>query len=102
MGKGEGTRLWDALDLVKTDRLDSLSAAKRKAIVLLTDGVDTRSRLVDAATAMLALAESQVPVYVVQFDTHAQYRPPPLERTMKGDVRLEAAPRGAFDARPPT
>jgi VWFA-related protein len=96
VGQGEGTRLWDALDLVTTARLDRLSAASRKAIVLFTDGVDTRSRLVDAAGTMRRLAESQVPVYVVQFDTRGQYRPASHE-LFRGEAQVRAAPRGAFD-----
>jgi Ca-activated chloride channel family protein len=97
VGKGEGTRLWDALDLVTTARLDRLSTATRKAIVLFTDGIDTRSRLVDAAGTMRRLAESQVPVYVVQFDTRGQYRPGLVDRPFRGEVQVEAAPRGAVD-----
>jgi VWFA-related protein len=97
VGKGEGTRLWDALDLVKTDRFDRLSAASRKAIVLFTDGVDTRSRLADAATTMRTLAESDVPVYVVSFDTRGQQRPPSMGLSRRADLKVEVAPRGALD-----
>jgi VWFA-related protein len=100
IGKGEGTRLWDALSLVKTDRLDPLSAASRQAVVLFTDGVDTRSRLVDAATAIRRMAESQVPVHVVQFDTRGLYGPGLISNALGPDVRIKVAPPGAFDASP--
>ena len=39
---GNGTRLYDAVDLVMNQRLNNVSG--RKAIVLFTDGVDTTSR----------------------------------------------------------
>jgi VWFA-related protein len=41
----------------------------RKGIVLLTDGVDTRSRLADAESTLQAAGQSHVPVYVIQYDT---------------------------------
>lgn len=92
--EGEGTRLWDALDLVRRDRLDPI-AASRKAIVLFTDGVDTRSRLADAGSTIDRLAQSHVPVYVVQFDTRGEQS---LKALSGRNVRV-AAPPGAFDAK---
>jgi VWFA-related protein len=100
MGKGEGTRLWDALHLVLKDRLEGLAAGTRGAVVLFTDGVDTRSRLRDAAPVMRELAESNIPVYVVEYDTRGQNRPPRLPPIGGKDLRLEAAPPGAFDSTP--
>ena len=97
IGKGEGTRLWDALDLVVADRLHRLTPGRRHAIVLFTDGVDTRSRLADAARTMRRLAESDMPVYTVQFDTRGQTRPFPMDQILGAATEVEAAPRGALD-----
>jgi VWFA-related protein len=64
---GEATRLYDAITLVVADRLAKLGG--RKVIVLLTDGVDTRSQLADAATALSAVDRANTEVYVIRFDT---------------------------------
>ena len=70
---GEATRLYDAISLVVSDRMSA--AAARKAIVLFTDGVDTRSRVTDEAGALAAIEESNVIVYAVQYDTESRNRP---------------------------
>ena len=62
---GDGTRLYDAIDLVMTDTLEAIP--ERKAIVLFTDGVDTRSRLAEAAGTLARMQESQVVVYVILY-----------------------------------
>jgi Ca-activated chloride channel homolog len=62
-----GTRLYDAIDIVLEDRLDGIKG--RKAIVLFTDGVDTRSRIATAADTLAAIEESNVLVYAIQYDT---------------------------------
>jgi VWFA-related protein len=70
VGKGQGTRLYDAIDLVMAGRLNDIPG--RKAIVLFTDGVDTRSLLVNAARSLAGVQRSQILAYVVQFDTEQQ------------------------------
>jgi len=70
VGKGQGTRLYDAIDLVMAGRLNDIPG--RKAIVLFTDGVDTRSLLVDAARSLAGVQGSQILAYVVQFNTEQQ------------------------------
>jgi VWFA-related protein len=64
---GEATRLFDAITLLIADRL--IQVEGRKAIVLLTDGVDTRSQLTDAATTLATVERSNTAVYVVRYDT---------------------------------
>ena len=64
---GGGTRLYDALALVADDRLNQVEG--RKAVVLLTDGIDTQSQLTDAAGALAAIETSNTPVFVVRFET---------------------------------
>jgi VWFA-related protein len=64
---GGGTRLYDALALVAVDRLGQIDG--RKAVVLLTDGSDTRSQLTDGAGALAALETSNTAVFVVKYET---------------------------------
>jgi Ca-activated chloride channel family protein len=93
MRRGVYTRLYDALALVMTERLDLVSG--RKAIVLLTDGVDTASRLADAPGTLATMGESGVPVYVIQYDTKswmARPEPPALA--------ISKAPAGFFNNDP--
>jgi Ca-activated chloride channel family protein len=61
------SRLYDALVLTMTERLNWTTG--RRAIVLLTDGVDVGSGLAGAADTLARFAASDVPAYVVQYDT---------------------------------
>lgn len=65
---GQATRLYDAIDLVLSERLNKVEG--RKAIVLFTDGVDTASKLASALSTLEQVEESNVLVYVIQYDTH--------------------------------
>jgi VWFA-related protein len=67
--KGESTRLYDALNLVAAARLPADTG--RRAMVLFTDGVDTRSQIADSAHALEDIERSNVPVFVVRYDTKA-------------------------------
>jgi VWFA-related protein len=64
---GEGTRLYDALHLTLTERLDKFQG--RKAILLFTDGVDTMSRFADWKTVIASYEEAGAIVYPVRYDT---------------------------------
>jgi Ca-activated chloride channel homolog len=64
---GTTTRLYDAVELAITERLDEVEG--RKAIVLFTDGTDTASRLADSRSTIIRVEESDALVYVVQYDT---------------------------------
>ncbi len=66
---GGATRLYDAVDLVLTERLNKVEG--RKAVVLFTDGVDTASRIANALSSLELVEESNVLVYVIQYDTKA-------------------------------
>ncbi len=68
------TRLYDAVDLVMTERMSRIQG--RKAIVLFTDGLDTQSWLASAASSLSRVQESDVLVYVIRYDT----KPPDLTR----------------------
>ncbi len=65
---GGGTKLYDAVDWVITQRLSKIQG--RKAIVLFTDGVDTTSRNASARGNLELVEESEVLVYPIQYDTY--------------------------------
>lgn len=64
---GDGTRLYDAVDMVINDQLSRVQG--RKAIVLFTDGVDTTSRRASFESNMMDAQELDALIYPVQFDT---------------------------------
>ena len=65
---GNGTKLYDAVDLVMNQRLNNETG--RKAIVLFTDGVDTTSRHASYDSNLRDAEESDALVYTVQYDTY--------------------------------
>ncbi len=65
---GDGTKLYDAVDLVMNERLNRVSG--RKAIVLFTDGVDTTSRKASYASNVRDAEELDALIYPVQYDTY--------------------------------
>ncbi|HEV7474116.1 MAG TPA: VWA domain-containing protein [Pyrinomonadaceae bacterium] len=67
---GNGTRLYDAVDLVMNQRLNNVSG--RKAIVLFTDGVDTTSRHASYDSNVRDAEELDALIYPVQYDTYDQ------------------------------
>jgi Ca-activated chloride channel homolog len=66
---GEGTRLYDAVELVFNQRLSRVSG--RKAIVLFTDGVDTTSRHGTYDRNIRDAEELDALVYPIQYDTYS-------------------------------
>jgi VWFA-related protein len=64
---GEGTRLYDAVDLVIRQQLSR--ARGRKAIVLFTDGVDTTSKQASYQSTLAEAEELDAMIYPVQYDT---------------------------------
>jgi VWFA-related protein len=68
---GGGTSLYGALVTVVQERLRLI--AGRKAIVLLTDGVDTSSKGATAESSLRTLQESDVAVYPVQYFTYGDF-----------------------------
>jgi Ca-activated chloride channel family protein len=65
---GEGTKLYEALDLVMNQRLNRIDG--RKAVVLFTDGVDTTSRHASYASNIRDAEELDALIYPVQYDTY--------------------------------
>lgn len=64
---GNGTRLYDAVDMAINQRLTRISG--RKAIILFTDGVDTTSRHAQYADNIRDAEELDALIYPVQYDT---------------------------------
>ena len=65
---GDGTKLYDAVDLVMNQRLNNVEG--RKAIVLFTDGVDTTSRHASYASNIRDAEELDALIYSVEYDTY--------------------------------
>lgn len=66
---GQGTKLYEAVDLVINQRLNRVSG--RKAVVLFTDGVDTTSRRATYASNVRDAEEVDALIYPVQYDTYS-------------------------------
>jgi VWFA-related protein len=65
---GDGTKLYEAVDMVMNQKLNNVSG--RKAIVLFTDGVDTTSRHASYASNVRDAEELDALIYPVQYDTY--------------------------------
>ena len=63
----DGTRLYDAVDMVINQQLNRIQG--RKAIVLFTDGVDTTSRRASYESSIMDAQELDALIYPVQYDT---------------------------------
>ena len=63
----DGTRLYDAVDMVINQQLSRVQG--RKAIVLFTDGVDTTSRRASYQSTIMDAEELDALIYPVQYDT---------------------------------
>ena len=63
----DGTRLYDAVDMVINQHLSRIQG--RKAIVLFTDGVDTTSRRASYESNVMDAQELDALIYPVQYDT---------------------------------
>lgn len=65
---GDGTKLYDAIDLVINQRFSRIQG--RKAIVLFTDGVDTTSKVASYESTVRDAEELDALIYPVQYDTY--------------------------------
>jgi Ca-activated chloride channel homolog len=66
---GDGTKLYDAVDVVINQHLSRVTG--RKAIVLFTDGVDTTSRRASYDSNVRDAEELDALIYPVQYDTYS-------------------------------
>lgn len=62
-----GTALYDALDMLLHDKLSAISG--RRAVVMLSDGVDTSSKATDAGAVEKHFGAEDVIVYPIVYDT---------------------------------
>lgn len=83
----DGTVLHDAISFVLNQRLANIKG--RKAIVLLTDGVDTSSKLASIKQNLRDAEESDVIIYPVQYNTLPQL-PERLSRIANPKAREKA------------
>lgn len=65
---GEGTRLYDAVDVVINQQLSRVQG--RKAVVLFTDGVDTASKRASFKSTLADAEELDAMIYPIQYDTY--------------------------------
>lgn len=65
---GDGTKLYDAVDVVINQKLGSTQG--KKAIVLFTDGVDTTSKHASYESTIRDAEELDALIYPVQYDTY--------------------------------
>jgi len=77
---GSGTSLYDALDLAFRQIADYRG---RKAVVLLSDGVDTTSQLTNPRRIREAIIEEDVIIYSIRYDTFRD-----VERLRKRDAEI--------------
>src|SRR5262249_22101117 len=64
---GGNTKLYDAVHVVLEDQLSSIQG--RKAVVLFTDGVDTKSKRASARSTIELAEESDALVFPIHYDT---------------------------------
>lgn len=71
MKVGGGTALYDAVDKTINETLKQIPG--RKAIILLTDGIDTASALATYESTVRDAAEQYALIYPIQWDTPSDY-----------------------------
>jgi Ca-activated chloride channel family protein len=76
---GGGTSLYNALDEIINTRLARVVG--RKAVVLLTDGVDTTSKQTSFENTIRAAETSDVTIFPVQYPTYTDFSDNPLRET---------------------
>ncbi len=76
-----GTALYDTLDTVGRDKLAAVTG--RRAIVLLSDGVDTSSVMANAKSVERFFAEEDVLVYPIYYDTYSD-----VQRSRRKDAEI--------------
>ena len=64
---GGGTRLYDAVDLVLTERLNRIQG--RKAVVLFSDGIDSASKIANVQSNLSKIEESNALFYPIHYNT---------------------------------
>ena len=86
---GGGTSLYATLTEVINQSL--ARATGRKAIVLLTDGVDTTSKKVTSDDALRAAEASDIAVFPIQYNTYSDFADNPTRETSAAGVAAPLA-----------
>jgi len=89
---GTSTRLYDAVDLTITERLNQIKG--RKAIVLFTDGVDTASQQATYDSTLGEVDELDALIYPIQYDTTDYLRA--MQNAGNGSITVTTTQRGVF------
>ena len=88
---GNSTRLYDAVQLAVTERLNRIKG--RKAIVLFTDGVDTSSQLATYDSTLSDVEELDALIYPIKYDTSDYLR---AIQNQGGTVTVVTTTRGGW------
>jgi len=79
---GSGTSLYTAIDAVINEQFSKIEG--RKAVVVLSDGVDTSSKLASARRISEDLTESDILVYPIRYDTYDD-----VQKTRRKDMPIQ-------------
>ena len=79
---GSGTSLYTAIDSVINDQFARIKG--RKAVVILSDGVDTSSRIASVRSLERDLTESDILIYPIQYNTYED-----VQKNRRKDARIE-------------
>jgi Ca-activated chloride channel homolog len=79
---GSGTSLYAALDSAVNEQFAKISG--RKAVVILSDGVDTSSKIASARSIVRDLTESDILLYPIQYNTYDD-----VQKNRRKDARVE-------------
>lgn len=82
---GDGTGLYEAVDLVINNRLRPIDG--RKAVILFTDGVDTTSRRANDLSNLADAMELDALIYPIRYDTFAD-----VQRMRSGTIVAKPPP----------
>lgn len=93
---GSGTSLYDTLGLTIGDLLEEIKG--RRSIVILTDGVDTKSSSYSSQQVLKALSEEDLLVYPIRYDTYADVR---KSRKNNAEIRYDDDDRPYVVEKPP-
>jgi VWFA-related protein len=91
---GSGSRLYDAIDVVLTERLAAVQG--RKVMVVLSDGLDVDSGWATSWSVLERVQAANVAIYALQYDTAADPAFGRMRMLPKG-VRVDAMPAGLWD-----
>jgi Ca-activated chloride channel family protein len=93
---GSGTSVYTALDVTLNDKFRGIVG--RKAVVMLTDGVDTSSKVASARSLLRDFGETDALVFPIQYDTYDDVR---KNRRKDAEILYDENDRPYVSNRPP-